>query len=292
VLTAFSNPKLPQDEINVSDKRPLADFFILSAGLVAAAGALALLLMLFAQTIAGWLPFSVERALADRYFAEIDPPSEAETELRRIATSLLASQPLPAGVSITVHYRPQPVANATATLGGHITIYRGLIEAVDSENALALVLAHEIAHVRHRDPVQALGRGLAFAVVLSAVSAGAGSQAVEWFAGSAGAMTALSFNRAQESRADADALAAVAARYGHVYGAEAFFAEMQRRMSAAGNSDAAPVFLRTHPATDDRLQRLAELARAQGWRATGELTPLPAALQAIRDARKAQPGGN
>jgi len=284
-VSGWSNPQLPQEAVNVDDTRPFASFVAMVAGLGAVIVACALVLMLFAQAIAAWLPFSAERAVAARFIKPPAPEAEPQATLQKLAESLVGPQGLPSGVTLQVHYNPLPVANATATLGGNITIYRGLVEAMDSENALAMVLAHEIAHVRHRDPVRSLGRGMALAVVMSAVSAGAGSAAADWLLGSAGNLTVLSFSRAQEERADADALAAVALRYGHVAGAGTFFKEMQRRYSVAGKSDSTPVFMRTHPATGDRLYRMELLAVAQRWTAEGALTPLPPVLQAIRDAR-------
>ena len=46
--------------------------------------------------------------------------------------------------------------NAMATPGGHIFVSRGLIDCTDSEDALAAVLAHEIAHVQLGHSVQAI----------------------------------------------------------------------------------------------------------------------------------------
>ncbi|MDR2518776.1 MAG: M48 family metalloprotease, partial [Spirochaetaceae bacterium] len=44
--------------------------------------------------------------------------------------------------------------NAFATSGGHILITRGLIAAASSEDALAAVIAHEIAHIQLRHGVR------------------------------------------------------------------------------------------------------------------------------------------
>ena len=46
--------------------------------------------------------------------------------------------------------------NAMATPGGHIFVSRGLIDCTDSEDALAAVLAHEIAHVQLGHSVEAI----------------------------------------------------------------------------------------------------------------------------------------
>ena len=121
-MTDFSNPRLPQEEINVVNARPLADFAILAAGTMALAAVALLVLMLFAQTIARSLPFSTEQALAQRFFVPDPASAPVQEELRRIAAGLLAPQGLPDGVTITVHYLPKPVANAAASLGGNIII--------------------------------------------------------------------------------------------------------------------------------------------------------------------------
>lgn len=46
--------------------------------------------------------------------------------------------------------------NAMATPGGHIFVSRGLIDATTSEDALAAVLAHEIAHIQLGHSVEAI----------------------------------------------------------------------------------------------------------------------------------------
>jgi predicted Zn-dependent protease len=47
-----------------------------------------------------------------------------------------------------------PEINAFGTSGGHILVTLGLVEAADSEDALAAVIAHEIAHIHLRHGVE------------------------------------------------------------------------------------------------------------------------------------------
>ena len=75
-----------------------------------------------------------------------------------------------------MHYDDDAVVNAFATLGGHIVVYQGLLEAVPDENALAMVLAHEIAHVRHRHPIVGLSRSAALGFALMLLGADSGAQ--------------------------------------------------------------------------------------------------------------------
>ena len=68
-----------------------------------------------------------------------------------------------------------------------------------------MVMAHEIAHVRHRHPIIAMGRGFTVALALSSL-AGLGDSAVQQWLGSMGMLPLLSFSREQEAQSDADAL--------------------------------------------------------------------------------------
>lgn len=52
-----------------------------------------------------------------------------------------------------------PELNAVSAPGGFVFVSRGFIEALPNEDALAAVLAHEIAHVVHRDGVSAIRQG-------------------------------------------------------------------------------------------------------------------------------------
>jgi predicted Zn-dependent protease len=49
-----------------------------------------------------------------------------------------------------------PEINAFATSGGHIFITRGLLDCADSEDTLAAVIAHEIAHIQLQHSIQAI----------------------------------------------------------------------------------------------------------------------------------------
>ncbi len=63
--------------------------------------------------------------------------------------------------------------NAMATPGGHIFISRGLISSVDSEDALAAVIAHEIAHIQLKHSISAIKASRVTGAVTQAAKAGA-----------------------------------------------------------------------------------------------------------------------
>ena len=73
-------------------------------------------------------------------------------------------------MTIQVHYTDLDVPNAFATLGGHIIVTSGLYRRMPSENALAMVIGHEIGHVKARDPISAVGGAVILSLPLAVLS--------------------------------------------------------------------------------------------------------------------------
>ena len=277
----YENPELPED-INNSERRPLASFFKLAATALALGIGLAGILLLAAGQLAPLLPFRYEAAAAETVFRDWPADKAIEPYLKGLGERLARAQGLPEGLHIAVHYDDDEVVNAFATLGGHIVIYQGLLEAVPDENALALVLAHEFAHVRHRHPVASLGRSAVLGFALMLVGADSGARSVAGAISQGGTLTMLSFSRGQEEEADATALETVARAYGHVGGADRFF----RHMLAEQGRREPPRFLSSHPLTQRRIAALAALAAERGWKTEGEMTPIPFVVRAEIERRR------
>jgi len=204
--------------------------------------------------------------------------------LQELSDRVVAAQELPAGMRIRMHYMDSPTVNAFATLGGNVVFFRGLVGKMPSENALAMVISHEIAHVKLRHPISTFGRGLAIGIVLAMVSAGSGSDIVGRNLGNAGLLTALTFSRSQESAADAAALRTLARIYGHVAGADEVFKLLQEESThGIGNL---PAILRTHPLDQDRIDAIARIAAANGWPMQGPTRLLPEAIRRLAEKSK------
>ncbi|KPK67080.1 MAG: hypothetical protein AMJ84_13975 [Acidithiobacillales bacterium SM23_46] len=132
----------------------------------------------FAQSLARFIPYHYETQIADQYRAMYPPRTEVTEYLQQLVDHLAIAQELPADMRLTVHYVDKDTINAFATVGGHIVVFRGLLEKMPNENALAMVLAHEIAHVKHRHPIQVLGRGVVVGLALSIVTGATGNQSL------------------------------------------------------------------------------------------------------------------
>jgi predicted Zn-dependent protease len=282
--------RLPAEGINASREHPLKEFAWLMGGAVAVVVVLVAVVSYCAQWIAPRIPFEYELELTGGIEWVRAPATEearaAQAELQALAERLAARMDLPPGMTIRVGYHEGSTVNAFATLGGRAVFFRGLLGKLHSEDALAAVMAHELAHLKHRHPAAALGRGIAVGLMLSVVSAELGRTMGGNVLSQAGMMTLLTFNRDQEREADAEALRVLAAVYGHIGGAfELFEAFMQQSPARAVAEKTIPEFLRTHPVTAARLQAARDWARANGKALDGPRRPLPEAIAAAA-ARK------
>lgn len=276
----------PAEGINSSTDHPLKELAWLLGGSVALVIGVVFAVSLAAQWIAPRVPYRYEARLAATLPPIATAPSTeagraVQAELQALADRLSARMQLPAGMQVRVGYADSRTINAFATLGGQTVFFRGLLARLDSEDALAMVMAHEIAHLQHRHAAAALGRGVAVGVILSVVSAELGRSAAAGVLNQAGMATTLSFTRDQERAADDAALAVLALEYGHLGGAIDLF----RTMAALPGADGAVPqveLLRTHPLTRNRQLAIEQWARQHGVALEGPRRPLPPAIAALR----------
>lgn len=272
----YENRQAPEG-INVTKVNPFAQFLKFFLATIIIVVLLVVVLQFAGGAIAKLIPFKYELQLMEK----VDVPLSSEgasaemiSYLNDLASRVGPGLPLDAGIDVQVHYSDEPVFNAFATIGGNLLFYRGLLKEMPHENALAMVMAHEMAHVNHRDPVAALGGGVASLVAMSMFTGMSGL--AERVIGQTHMLTGTQFTRRMETSADKAALGAVNALYGHVNGAGALFEVMG---DIKGDNDAIPDWLEkfavTHPLSDDRVEAVEKLATENGWSNDGELTPLP-----------------
>ncbi len=274
----YENRQAPEG-INTTKVNPLKQF----AKLLLAAAICIVLLVLVLQFLGGSLakrvPFKYEVSAMENvqldFFASPASP-QMQDYLNELAQRIAVAMPLPEDIQIDVHYSNEAVFNAFATIGGNVVFYKGLLEEMPNENALAMVMAHEISHVVHRDPIAGLGGGVASMLALSMITGQAGAGSAGGLLNKAGVLTGTQFTRRMEVAADKAALSALNNLYGHVNGADTLFEVMG---GIKGDSEAIPDWLErfsaTHPLSQDRVEAVQETAVQQGWSLTGDLTPLP-----------------
>ena len=278
--------RLPPEGINTSQVHPLRQFLQLAIGAVLLVVMLVVFLQYAGAFVARRIPFSYELSVMDRLdieLGEAERHPEMTAYLNELAGRVSQHLPMPDGMSVKVHYDSEDVFNAFATVGGNLLFYRGLLSRMPDENTLAMVMAHEISHVLHRDPVAARGGGVASTIALLGLTGNAGTGIAGQLVNQAGMLTGVQFTRSMEIAADDAALNALNGLYGHVNGAstlfELFSASRERSSSQVKKTQWLERFLSTHPLDEDRIQRISQHVLDQQWRADGELTPLPAGFQ-------------
>ena len=138
--------------------------------------------------------------------------------------------------------------NAFASPGGHIFITRGLLEAAKSEDALAAVIAHEIAHIQLSHGLRAIQSNRDLQDWLSQFTL-SGARTI-------GDRLNAGFSRVQEFDADITALSLLAAAGYNPQSLAAMLRELDRIQGrrAGGFNDG---FSRTHPSPASRMTNAA-----------------------------------
>lgn len=273
----YRNPNIPEG-INTSKVNPLREFALLSLGAFALVGVLTITLGYFGGHLSRWL-ISVEteaqwaQQLGDA-LDETDTPAPLGDYLDRLGERVAAVMAMPEGMPVKLIYSDEETVNAYATLGGTILLYRGLLKKIPHENALVMLIAHEFAHIRHRDPITSIGSGIGVQAILSLLLFNTDVAPLEEI----GLFTQLAFSRDMEQSADMAALQAVVDIYSHASGADDLFRIFQAERSDQGSSES-PAFLSTHPLDKKRIDAIALIAQERGWRSDMPTTPLPAQFE-------------
>ncbi|MBL4667996.1 MAG: M48 family metallopeptidase [Flavobacteriales bacterium] len=150
--------------------------------------------------------------------------------------------------------------NAWCMPGGKVVVYTGILPVTKTEEGLAVVMGHEIAHAIARHGNERMSQGMLSQGITTglAVALREKPQATQMlFLGAIGIgsqVGMLAFGRNQESEAD---------KLGMVFMAMAGYEPKEaipfwERMKAVGGAGGTPEFLRTHPSHDIRIDRIKE----------------------------------
>jgi predicted Zn-dependent protease len=154
--------------------------------------------------------------------------------------------------------------NAFAIPAGYIFINSGLLMAMDDEDELAGILAHEIAHVNARHISQKIEMskkigwarmaGMALGVLMGVAGAADAGQAVTQSSAAAATSAELAYSREDEMQADQLGLDYLA---NAGYSGEGLLQILKKMRSKQWfDSNQVPTYLMTHPAVDDRIAYL------------------------------------
>ena len=148
--------------------------------------------------------------------------------------------------------------NAFATPGGYIYVYTGLIKFLDSEDELAGVMGHEIAHADQRHSTRQMTRTYGVSALLGMLSGNAEPGMLEQIAAG---LVSLKFSRNHETESDKYSVIYLCGTGYNAAGAAGFFKKMEGRSGT-------PEFMSTHPNPGNRVKNIESQAESQGCSTT------------------------
>ncbi|CAN5294260.1 hypothetical protein BH09BAC1_BH09BAC1_17200 [soil metagenome] len=149
--------------------------------------------------------------------------------------------------------------NAFCAPGGYIYVYTGLIKYLSSEDELAGVLGHEMAHADRRHSTDQLTKQYGIGTLVSVVLGNNPGKLTEIAEG----LLFLGFSRSNETEADEYSVKYLCPTDLNAAGAAGFF----EKIEAQGGSNP-PQFLSTHPNPDNRIQHIHEVEVEEGCAGT------------------------
>ena len=177
--------KIIPEGINTTKHNPLKELALLIGAAFAVILLIILLLTLLTDYLVGFIPPETESRWFNSQLIEFEssdskPPGadkyrQSEQYLMGLVIQLRLKEYEDFDFSVTII--EDELANAFVVPGGHIFVTTGLFNAIESENGLAMVVSHEMAHQYRRHPLRSMGRGVIIGVALSAIL---GNDTGEW----------------------------------------------------------------------------------------------------------------
>ncbi|MFN4082173.1 MAG: M48 family metallopeptidase [Bacteroidia bacterium] len=241
------------------------------------------------QTLTGFVPLSFDKTLGleasktisyqFRGAKSLDKKKykTAYTRLNHILTEILESGKVKHSNAFTWELtimHDEKTLNAFCLPGGKIYVFTGLIKYLDSEDALAGVLAHEIAHADCRHGTAQIIKNAGLSLLITFIFGVDDGGLVNLGAN----LLSLGFSRADEAEADKKSVEYLYPTTYDARGAARFFEKLK-----TDNKDPEVLaFLSTHPDTEERINEIIKhwekLGSKQGKTFTDEYKKLKKAL--------------
>lgn len=173
------------------------------------------------------------------------------------------------------------VNNAFALPGGYVYITRQLMSLMNDEAQLASVLGHEVGHVTDRHTAKRYNTSIFTSIGAMLVGVATGSGELANIIGQAGQSYTMSYSRNQEFKADELGIRYIGKAGYDPYAASDMLAALGAQTALDSRlmgkqAEQVPSMARTHPLTQDRVDKAAQLAQRTGAQ--------PLALPRNRDA--------
>ncbi|MDH4227120.1 MAG: M48 family metallopeptidase [Deltaproteobacteria bacterium] len=159
-----------------------------------------------------------------------------------------------------IYVAKNKMVNALAAPGGHIIVFTGLIEATNSPEELAAVLAHEFQHVLKKHAtkyiIQSLSTSFLFAAILGDASVAANAAMI---------LSITNYSRTLEEEADSEAVELLIKSDIDPAALKTFFSTLEKKDPKMPE---ALRYISTHPMTGDRIKNIEKKIAGQTFNTT------------------------
>lgn len=190
----------------------------------------------------------------------------------------LASNSRRTNIPYTFNVINSDQVNAFAVPGGHVYVYRGLVELANSESELAGVIGHEVGHVAGYHSAQQMSKAMLMQGIVLGVGTIVGLKNEKWgsFIQTIGSVSAflltMKFSRDDEREADYMGVYTLYKAGYNPKGMMTFFEKL--RQSSGGDPGKFSNFFQSHPLTSERILNVnREVQKMPDIAALRETTP-------------------
>lgn len=179
------------------------------------------------------------------------------------------------GFQWTYNTIDDPTVNAWCMPGGRIVFYTGILELAKTDDEIAAIMGHEIAHAVAGHGNERMSQAAALQgatsvgqfLLMSDTSPGLGNAILLQSIGAGGQLTSLAFGRKHESESDNMGLTFMNKAAYDPYSAVTFW----EKMKEASGGQEPPEFMSTHPSNDRRIADIK--TKLSEMESTGEISP-------------------
>lgn len=154
-----------------------------------------------AERLAMVVPDEVDVRIGETAYQQMALALEEDPERTKLLQEFGDQLKLSPSYTPTYHVVKDEQVNAFALPGGHIVVFTGILDKMDSSDELAALLAHEATHVEERHSTRMIARSMAGYLFLSLLI-GDVNAVVAVVAENANALRNLDYGRGLESEAD------------------------------------------------------------------------------------------
>ena len=186
------------------------------------------------------IPVSWEEELGKFMVTKLAPPEKQcsnpeVTESLKTIVKTLGQSTQPSPYSFHIHVVDNPTVNALAAPGGHIIVFRGLLEKTQNVEEMTGVLAHEMQHILLRHSMRLLVQQASMGIVLGALS-GDVSGIMTFGLQAAHVLQTLSYSRNFEEQADQEGVLLLLRSGLNPQGMMTFFERIDNKLKEGGHT--------------------------------------------------------